>query len=210
MAVIVYHLNNSRSQRIIWLLQHLRVPCDIKAYDMDPATRRAPAELKQIHPLGRCPMISHNGRVIVETGAIIEYFVETFTDPVNLLPKSFEDKLQVRFWLHFAEGSAMTDLVIHTNTANMERDELLNTKVFPRLINIFGFIEQHLKTHEWFASEFSGADVAMSLPIEVFLMKRLVDIDTQAMERWANQIHAMPSYQQALAKVDKYTYVGKN
>ncbi|KAJ3319123.1 hypothetical protein HDV06_006682 [Boothiomyces sp. JEL0866] len=210
MSVVVYHLNNSRSQRIIWLLQHLQVDYEIKAYDMDPVTRRAPAELKQIHPLGRCPMISHNGRVIAETGAVIEYLVETFTNPINLLPKSFDDKLQVRFWIHFAEGSAMTDIVIHANTANMDRDELLNSRVFPRLINIFGFIEQHLKTNEWFAGEFSGADIAMSLPIEIFLMKRLVDIDTQAMERWAKRIHEMPSCKQALDKVEKYIFVGKN
>ncbi|KAJ3275193.1 hypothetical protein HDV01_000918 [Terramyces sp. JEL0728] len=208
MTVIVHHLNNSRSQRILWLLEHLEIDYEIKHYKRDPVTQQAPLSLAQVHPLGKSPVITHDGTVVAETGAIIEYLIDNFKN-VDLTPKSKETNLQYKYWLHFAEGSAMTDLLVSIFTRGFksaERDALMERVVKPHLKNIFGFIENHLGDKEWFAGDFSGADIAMSFPVEAFLTGKIVDIETSNMERWLENVHAMKSYQVALEKGGPYIY----
>ena len=110
--ITVHHLEHSRSQRVLWLLEELRVPYTVKRYARHPVTRLAPAELRAVHPLGKSPVIDDDGRVVAETGAIIEYLVERYGHGALVPPAGSDEALRYRYWLHFAEGSAMPMLVM--------------------------------------------------------------------------------------------------
>lgn len=214
----VHHLNNSRSQRILWLLEELGVPYEIKRYERDKKTMLAPPELKAIHPLGKSPVITDGDLTVAESGAIIEYLVDKYGP--QLKPKvGTKEALRYTYWLHFAEGSAMTPLLFtlvfnKIETAPMPffvkpiamkiSENVKAAFINPNLKNNFAYIESELSKSEWFAgAEFSAADVQMSFPLEAG--------DTRGgvlgpkSKAWLTKIHARPAYKKALERGGEYS-----
>src|SRR6185436_9264978 len=166
--IIVHHLENSRSQRVLWLLEELELPYEVKRYARHPKTMRAPPELKRVHPLGKSPAIEDQGRVIVETGAVVEYLVEKgegrFGPPANR-----DSVLRYRQFLHYAEASMMPPLF---GLLIVGRLGLLGRPARAPILKMFGqhldWLESELSARDWFAGdEFTAADVMMSFPLEV-------------------------------------------
>jgi glutathione S-transferase len=214
--ITVHHLNNSRSQRVLWLLEELGVPYDIKRYQRDASTMLAPPELKAVHPLGKSPVITDDGTTIAESGAIIEYLVERHGNGRLVPPPGSPEKLRYTYWLHFAEGSAMLPLVMKLIFGRLE------TAPMPFFIKPVakgiagrvkaGFIEPNIKAHldymeaelgktTWFAgSDFTAADIQMSFPIEAAEARGGLDMTRPKLMGFLNRIHAMPSYKRAIEK----------
>ena len=176
----VHHLNNSRSQRVLWLLEELDVPYEIVRYQRLPSML-APKELRAIHPLGKSPVITDNGNTIAESGAILEYIVETYGNGRLIPPPKTPERLRYTYWLHYAEGSAMPLLLQKLLFTLAPRrmpgllrpivkpvfDKMLARLVDPQLKQHIGFWEGELSRSEWFAgSEFTAADIQMSFPLE--------------------------------------------
>lgn len=221
--IVVHHLNNSRSQRVLWLLEELGVPYEIKKYERDAATMLAPAALKTIHPLGKSPVLEDQGRIIAETGAIVEYVVETFGAGRLVPPRGTDAFLQYRYWLHFAEGSAMPPLLMKLifgrvketrmpffvkPIANGIADRVLTTLVEPNLKAQMDFMESELKKAEWFAGpEFSAADVMMSFPLEAAAQRAgLTESAYPKLAGFVKKIHARPAYKKALERGGPYAF----
>jgi glutathione S-transferase len=210
----VHHLNNSRSQRVLWLLEELGVPYEIVRYQRQP-NLLAPKELFQIHPLGKSPVITDNGNTIAESGAIIEYILDTYGDGRLIPPPKTPERLRFTYWLHYAEGSAMPPLVqklifsllpkgspllirpIARKIANQVMDRLIN----PQLKRHMAFWESELAKSEWFAgNEFTAADIQMSYPIEAASARAGLGDDRPKTMAFLKRIHARPAYQRALEK----------
>ena len=219
---VVHHLNNSRSQRILWALEELGISYEVKRYERDPKTKLAPSALRQIHPLGKSPVITDNGNTVAESGAIIEYLLQTYEDH-NLLPgEGSEEKHQYRYWLHFAEGSMMPPLVLRLifekiTTSPMPffarpiirkmAKKVMDVYVKPDIDNNMDLIEDHLGKHEWFAGEqLTGADIQMSFPLEASVARGLDPARYPRICAFVERIHARPAYQRALAKGGSYDY----
>ena len=175
-----HHLNNSRSQRVLWLLEELGVPYEILRYQRQP-DMRAPAELRAIHPLGKSPVITDNGNTIAESGAIVEYLVDTYGDGRLIPPPKTPERLRYTYWLHYAEGSAMSPLLLKLLFTLMPKrapallrplvrkvsNQALTTLVNPQLKQHMAYWEGELAKTEWFAGhEFTAADIQMSFPLE--------------------------------------------
>ena len=176
----VHHLNNSRSQRVLWLLEELGVPYEIVRYQRQP-DMRAPKELRAIHPLGKSPVITDNGNTIAESGAICEYIIGTYGNGRLIPPPNTPERLRYTYWLHYAEGSAMSPLLLKLLFTLMPKrapallrplvrkvsNTALTTLVNPQLKQHMDYWEGELAKSEWFAgNEFSGADIQMSFPLE--------------------------------------------
>jgi glutathione S-transferase len=216
--LIVHHLNNSRSQRILWLLEELGVPYEIQRYERNKKTMLAPPELKAIHPLGKSPVITDGDLTIAESGAIIEYLVDKYGP--QLKPRAgSKEAIRYSYWLHFAEGSAMNPLLFtlvfnKIETAPMPffvkpiamkiSENVKAAFIDPNLKNIFSFIESELEKSEWFAgAEFSATDVQMSFPMEAGdLRSGLLGPKSKA---WLEKIHARPAYKKALERGGEYS-----
>ncbi len=216
----VHHLENSRSQRVLWLLEELRVPYDIKVYKRD-ANYLAPPELKAIHPLGKAPVIvTGDGEVVAETGAIMDYILHTY-DGTGLIP---QPKTKARnaftYWMFYAEGSAMQPLLlklvvdrIRTKTPLLARpiasriaDKIEELMVRPNLDANIDFWEKTLTAHEWFAGEeFTAADIMMSFPVEA-AASRAGAGSRPHVRAWLDRIHARPAYGRALERGGPYAY----
>lgn len=220
--IIVHHLNNSRSQRVLWLLEELGVPYEIKLYTRDPQTLLAPPELRLVHPLGKAPVITDAGTTVAESAAIIEYLVERYGNG-RLIPAALSPaRLRYTYWLHFAEGSAMTPLLLkliflRVETASMPffakpiarsiATKVQGTYIDPNLARHLDFMEGALAAHEWFAgAEFSAADIQMSFPIELSRARGGLDEKHPCLMRYLERIHARPSYQRGLAAGGAYAY----
>lgn len=219
--IIVHYLNNSRAHRILWLLEELGLAYEVKTYQRGP-DMRAPASLKAVHPLGKSPVIEDGGRIIAESGAIIEYLVETYGEGKGLKPGAGTDEaLRYRYWLHYAEGSAMPLLLLKLlflrlpgqlpfflrPVANLIAKGVQSKLVDPQLADHLAFWNSELARDGWFAgSAFSAADIAMSFPVEAGLtrMKEMGEIG--AVRRYLDAIRARPAYQQALKKGGQYDY----
>ncbi|CAO98123.1 glutathione S-transferase family protein [Erwinia tasmaniensis] len=217
--ITVHHLNNSRSQRVLWLLEELEVPYQIKRYQRE-ASMLAPEALKKVHPLGKSPVITDDHRVVAESGAILEY-LEAQYDPEHRL-KLFDDEeiLQSRYWLHYAEGSLMPLLVMKLIFSRMGKAPVpwllrpigsafgkgvQKGYIDPQLANHRQFIEQHLASHEWFAgSRFSIADVQMSFPLQAF-SARGGAADSPAIQAWLEKVQQRAAWQRALEKGGEIT-----
>ena len=181
--VVVHHLNNSRSQRVLWLLEELGLPYEVKRYERDPKTMLAPPALLAIHPLGKSPVIVDGDVTVAESGAIIEYLVEKYGGGRLIPAAGSRERLRYTYWLHYAEGSAMTPLLfklvfdrIAANPAPWpvsaigRRIAATVTRSFiaPNLTRQLDYIEAELGSHAWFAgAQFSAADVQMSFPLEI-------------------------------------------
>lgn len=222
MMLIVHHLENSRSQRVLWLLEELGLAYEIKHYRRDPKTMLAPPELARVHPLGKSPVLSDGATVVAESGAIIEYLVERHGGG-RLVPKPGTDaRLRYRYWLHFAEGSAMPPLLLKLvfdkvasapmpffvrPVAKGIAARVLGTFVEPNLKRQLDFMEAELKRSEWFAGdEFSAADVQMSFPLEAAAQRAGLDVSRPRLWDFLQRIHARPAYRRALERGGPYSF----
>jgi len=223
--IVVHHLNNSRSQRVLWLLEELGVPYEIKKYQRNPKTMLAPPELLQVHPLGKSPVITDDGNTLAESGAIIEYLLARF-GPGNqgrLKPEpGTPEALRFTYWLHFAEGSAMPPLLLKLIFDRIPKSpmpffvkpiakgisaKVLALMVEPNLKRQLDFMEAELGKSEWFAgSEFSAADIQMSFPVEASAQRAGLDASRPKLMGWLKRIHARPAYQRALERGGPYDF----
>ncbi|MDB5709037.1 MAG: glutathione S-transferase [Sphingomonas bacterium] len=209
MTIIVHHLENSRSQRILWMLEELELPYEIKRYERDKKTMLAPPELKRVHPLGKSPVIEDNvdGRIVAETGAIVEYLVEKADGRLGA-PAHRDDALRYRFWLHYAEGSMMPPLLIKLVLSRVPIMGKVAMKRIQPMIDVhLDYVESELSQRPWFAGdEMTAADVMMSFPIEAARSRAGLDASRPATIAWLAKVHARPAYQAALAKGGPYAY----
>jgi glutathione S-transferase len=215
----VHHLNNSRSQRVLWLLEELGVPYEIVRYQRGP-DMRAPNELRKIHPLGKSPVITDNGNTIAESGAIVEYLIDSYGEGRLIPPAKTPERLRYIYWLHYAEGSAMPPLLLKLLFTLMPKrtpallrplvrkvcNQALTALVNPQLKQHMAFWESELGKSEWFAgSEFTAADIQMSFPLEAAAARAGLEEGHKRAMAWLERIHARPAYQRALEKGGPYT-----
>jgi len=218
----VHHLETSRSQRVLWLLEELGVPYELKVYKRDAKTRLAPAELKAIHPLGKSPVVTDDGEVIAESGAIIEYLVEKYGSTgkgelAHLEPaRGTSEYRQCRYWMHYAEGSLMNWLVMKLVFVTIPNRPMpffakpiaraICTKVQAQLVDpnlqaATRFLDDHLAHNRWFAgSELTMADFQMSFAVEELLSRATGTADHPHLSAYRDRIRARPAYQRAEAK----------
>ena len=213
----VHHLEQSRSQRIVWLLEELHLPYELKLYKRDPATMLAPSGLRQVHPLGKAPILEDNGTILIESGAIIDYLISRYGSGSGLRPsEGTPDHLDYMTFLHFAEGSMMPPLLLRLISQRMNTGAprlmrpLVRTILTPLEKGFIGpnikrtldFLEGELARKPWFAGpSFSGADVQMSFPIEMAQQRGGLDGRWPKLMAFLGRIRGMPAYQQALAKI---------
>lgn len=205
--LVVHHLNNSRSQRILWLLEELGLDYEIKRYERDPNTMLAPASLKEVHSLGKSPVITDEGLTLAESGAIIDYLVERYGEGKLAPPPGTPEKLRYAYWLHYAEGSAMPLLVMKLLLDNFGLgDSVASTQfVAPQLKLHFDYLEGELGKTTWFVGEeFTAADVQMSFPVEAAAAQLGVDASCPKLKGFLERIHARPAYKRALERGGKY------
>jgi len=205
--IVVHHLNDSRSQRILWLLEELQLPYDIKHYQRDPATRLAPPELKAIHPLGKSPVITDQGRVVIESGAIIDYIVRRHgggrlqPDPAT---PAYDDYMQ---WLHFAEGSAMLPLLLKLYVSRLgDAGAPLSPRIESEITNHLGYIDTALAGRDYLlGSELTSADIQLSFVGEIAVARE----DREAypnVDAWVSRFQARPAYRAALDRGGPYSF----
>lgn len=207
MSIIVHHLNNSRSQRILWLLEELNLPYDIRHYARDAVTNLAPDALLKVHPLGKSPMIEDDGKLIFESAAIVEYLCERHKGG-NLVPARGTD-LHIRYleFMHFAEGSVMTPILLNLYTARLgEAAAPLHPRIQQQLDSHFAFMDETLKATGWFVGDsLTGADIMMSFPAEA-AVKMGKAANLANLSAFVEKIHARPAFQTALEKGGPYAY----
>jgi len=216
--ITVHHLNNSRSQRVLWLLEELGLPYEIKHYQRDAKTSLAPPELRKVHPLGKSPVITDDGLTVAESGAILEYLVDRYGNG-RLKPTAEQDLLHYRYFMHFAEGSAMPPLVMKLVFSKIKRapmpffvkpiakgiaDKVLSSFVQPNIDNQLKFLEAELASRPWFAgAEFSAADVQMSFPVEAAAARNGMS-GYPKLGDFLARIHARTAYTKALERGGPY------
>ncbi|THU88909.1 glutathione S-transferase [Dendrothele bispora CBS 962.96] len=222
MPIVLHHLDNSRSQRILWLLEELGAPYEIKNYKRDPATQRAPPELLKVNPLGKAPVITDGDINLAESGAIIEYLIQKYGNG-KLAPLETEtSKVQDLYFLHYAEGSAM-HLFVSKLVYSLAPDQapwfvrplvrlvlngLSTGYLEPEIKKQVDFVESHLSKNEWFAggSGPTGADFSMAMVIEIFTM---YDYGGPAIKEYAKRVKARTAWQKAMEKGGEYKYAAK-
>ncbi len=213
--IVLHHLNNSRSQRIIWLLEELNLPYEIKRYERDPQTMLAPPELRAVHPLGKSPVISEDGRVVAESGAIIEYLLDRHGKGALRPAPDTPERLLFTYFLHYAEGSAMSPLLMGLVFTRMPRapmpffmkpivkgiaDKVKKSFVNPQIKMHFDYMEKHLENYRWFTgNEFTAADIQMSFVVEAGVARGGATARPMLVA-FLERIHARPAYQRGLVK----------
>lgn len=207
MTIIVHHLENSRSQRVLWMLEELGLPYEVKRYERDPKTQLAPPELKKVHPLGKSPIIEHGGRVIAETATILEYLVALSNGGLGP-PEDGDGTMRWRYFLDYAEGSLMPPLLLSLVIGKLG---ILGWPakgfVTRYAMTHIDYVETELSQRPWFAgAEFSTADIIMSFPLEAARQRFKLDGKRPAIVAWLDRIQARPAYQAALAKGGPYAY----
>ena len=209
--LILHHLNNSRSQRIIWLLEELGVEYEIKPYQRDPDTQRAPAELKAVHQLGKSPVLEDDGLIIAETGAIIVYLLDKFGDGKLRPKKGTQEYVDYVHFLHFAEGSAMLPLLLALYTGFLgEAGAPIQPMIMSEIKAILDYCEYHLISKTWFAGdEMTGADIQMIFPLEAAKARGRLK-GYEVCNEYVDRVHALPAYQRALEKGGPYAYGPKS
>lgn len=206
MTIIVHHLNNSRSQRILWLLEELGEPYDVVRYERNAKTMRAPAALRAIHPLGRSPVVEVDSHALIETGAIMEYLVARagrFGPPADA-----EGAIRYRQYMHYAEGSMMPPLLALLIIGKLG---LLGRPARPTVQRMLDdhldWLESELASRPYFAGDsFTAADMMMSFPIEASRSRGGLNDSRPAILRWLSEMQARPAYQAALAAGGPYAY----
>jgi glutathione S-transferase len=218
--ITVHHLENSRSQRILWLLEELGVPYELKRYARDPQTMLAPAELRAVHPLGKSPVITDDGRTVAESGAIVEYLVMRYGNGRLMPAPDTPERLRYTYWLHYAEGSAMAPLLLKLIFERLPRGPMpgllrpLVRRIAGRVQSAFvdpqiklhlDYLESELGRSVWFAgNEFTAADIQMSFPVEAAAARGGLDASRPRLWSWLERSHARPAYRRALDKCGRY------
>lgn len=217
----VHHLDNSRSQRVLWLLEELELPYEIVQYKRDPATLLAPPELRRVHPLGKSPVVTtDDGLVLAESGAILETLLERHGQGRLAPQPGTEEAVRWRYFMHYAEGSAMPPLLLKLVFDRIERAKMpffvrpiargIAAKakaaiVLPNLKQHLDFLEAELAGRDWFAgADFSAADIQMSFPVEAARARAGLDASRPRLMAWLDRIHARPAFQRALARGGPY------
>ena len=220
--ITVHHLNNSRSQRVLWLLEELGLAYEIVHHQRDATTMLAPPSLLAVHPLGKSPVVTDDGVTVAETGAIVEYLLERYGQG-RLLPQAGSaDALRYRYWLHFAEGSAMPPLLltlIFDRVANGPMpffvkpiartisNKVMDLMVRPNLKRQLDFMEAELGRNTWFAGEqLTGADIMMSFPLEAAAQRAGLNASRPRLMAFLQRIHARPAYKLALKRGGPYAF----
>ena len=216
--IVVHHLNNSRSQRLLWLLEELGIPYELKRYQRDPKTMLAPPELRKVHPLGKSPVITDGEVTLAESGAIMEYVLEKY-GMGRLVPRpGTPEKIRYTYWMHFAEGSAMPPLLMKLVLDRMMKAPLLVRPVAkaiagkvrkgfvePNINRQLDYMEAELGRSTWFAgSEFTAADIQMSFPLEAAAARGGLDAKRPRLMEFLHRIHAREAYRAALEKGGEY------
>ena len=220
--ITVHHLNNSRSQRVLWLLEELGLPYEIEKYQRDAKTMLAPPALVKVHPLGKSPVITDEALTVAETGAIVEYVIERYGNGRLEPAVGSPERLRWRYWMHFAEGSAMPPLLLKLIFERIKVtpmpffakpiakgicNKVLAAMVEPNLERQLDFMEAELGKSEWFAgAEFSAADIQMSFPLEAAAQRAGLDASRPKLMAFLKRIHARPAYKKALARGGPYSF----
>jgi len=218
--IVVHHLNNSRSQRVLWLLEELGLEYEVKRYQRDAKTMLAPPELRQVHPLGKSPVISDGEQTIAESGAIVEYLVGKYGSGRLVPAPGTPERLRYTYWLHFAEGTAMPPLVMKLVFDRMEKTPMpffarpiarsiaarvKSSFIQPNIDRNLDFTEAELGKSDWFAgNDFTAADIQMSFPLEAAAVRGGLDSHHPRLIAFLERIHARPAYQRALEQGGKY------
>ncbi|HGM5490965.1 TPA: glutathione S-transferase family protein [Serratia fonticola] len=221
--IIVHHLNNSRSQRILWFLEELGVPYQVVRYQRDKTTMLAPPELKKIHPLGKSPIVVDGDLTLAESGAIIEYLQEAYDAQGLFTPTDFHARQEYRYWLHYAEGSLMPLLLMKLVFSRLGHPPI--PWVMRPIAGAIGkgvqreyldkqiathrdYLEQHLNNSTWFVgNEFSAADIQMSFPVEALAGRGGLE-GCPKLQDYLQRIHARPAYQRALEQGGPFNLLG--
>jgi glutathione S-transferase len=214
--IVVHHLNNSRSQRVLWLLEELGVPYEIKRYQRDPVTMLAPAALRAVHPLGKSPVVVDGELVLAESGAILEYLVEKYGGGRMAPAHDSPQYLRYRYWMHFAEGSAMSPLLMKLVFDRVEKakmpffakpiargiaQKVKGSFVLPQIAAQLAYMESELEKTPWFAgAEFSAADIQISFPLEASQARGGLDAKYPKLTAFLERIRARPAYQRAIER----------
>lgn len=221
--ITLHHLNNSRSQRIIWLLEELGLDYDIKRYQRNPKTMLAPPELRAVHPLGKSPVITDGDLTLAESGAIIDYLIERYGAGRLAPAAGTPARLRYTYWLHYAEGSAMTPLLLKLVFDTVEKSpmpffakpiargiaaKVRQSYIEPQIRQHLDYLEMELGKSKsgWFAGDaFSGADVQLSFPLEAAAARGGLDESRPHLMEFLRRIHARPAYQRALERGGEYS-----
>src|SRR5277367_312381 len=220
--VVVHHLNNSRSQRVLWLLEELGGPYEVKRYERDAKTMLAPPSLLAIHPLGKSPVIVDGAVTLAESGEIIEYLVDKYGAGRLIPPAGSAERLRFTYWLHYAEGSAMPPLLfrlvfnrIATNPAPWPVSAIARkiastvdkSFITPNLNRHLDYMESELSAHAWFAGQqFTAADVQMSFPLEAAASRGGLNVSRPKLMAFLDRIHGRDAYKRALARGGPYDF----
>lgn len=223
--ITVHHLNNSRSQRVLWLLEELGVPYEIVRYERDPKTMLAPKSLRAIHPLGKSPIVVDGDITVVESGAIVEYLVDRYGEGRLKPAPGTADARRYTYFLHYAEGSAMPPLLLKLVFIRMETAPVpffakpvarllakgaQKTFIDPQLNLHLDYLENELGTSDWFAGDdFTAADIQMSFPLEAAASRGGLDASRPRLTGFLTRIHARPAYQAALKRGGDYDFAPK-
>jgi glutathione S-transferase len=221
--IIVHHLNNSRSQRILWLLEELGLEYEIKKYQRDPKTMLAPPELRAVHPLGKSPVVQDGDTIVAESGAIIDYLVGRYGDGRLAPAAGTPERMRYTYFLHYAEGSAMPPLLLKLVFDRVEStpapffvrpiaraiaNKVKDSFVLPQIRQHLAFLEGELANRAWFAGdEFSAADIQLSFPLEAAAARGGLDAQYPKLSAFLERIHARPAYRRALERGGKYDFV---
>jgi len=201
----VHHLNNSRSQRVLWLLEELGLTYEVVRYQRNRSTMLAPAELKRVHPLGKSPVIEDDGKKLAETGLIVDYLVESY-GPSLAPPRQSDLYWRYRYWLHYAEGSLMPPLLLKLVVGRLGILGLPARRFIASQLKLhLDYLEAELATGPWFLGEhFSAADIMLSFPIEAARVRAGLDQTRPKLMEFLQRIHARPAYRRALEKGGPY------
>jgi glutathione S-transferase len=220
--VVVHHLNNSRSQRVLWLLEELGVPYEVRRYERDAKTMLAPPELLAVHPLGKSPVIVDGQVTVAESGAIVEYLIERYGAGRLIPAAGTPQRLRYIYWLHYAEGSAMPPLLLKlvfdrvakapvpwpvSAIARRIAATVQDTFIGPQLKRQLDYMETELAAHAWFAGEqFTAADVQMSFPLEAAVSRAGLNSSRPHLMAFLDRIHARDAYKRALERGGPYSF----
>jgi glutathione S-transferase len=218
--ITVHHLNNSRSQRILWLLEELGLEYDIRRYQRDPKTMLAPPELRRIHPLGKSPVITDGDLTLAESGAIIEYLLGHYGDGRLVPAADTPEKLRYTYWLHYAEGSMMPPLLMKLIFDRIERapmpffakpiaraiaQKTKSSFIEPNINRHLDYMEAELGKTAWFAGpEFTAADIQMSFPLEAATVRGGLNASRPNLMTFLDRIHSRPAYRKAIERGGEY------
>ena len=201
--IVVHHLNDSRSQRVLWLLEELDTPFEIKFYQRDAVTRLAPPELKAVHPLGKSPVITDNGQTVAESGAIVEYLLRQYGNGRLQVSAGSADYESYQQWLHYAEGSAMLPLLLKLYVGRLgQAGAPLAPRIDSEIANHLGYIDHALQGRQWLVGNgLTGADIQMSFVGEAARGLRAAYPNIEA---WVKRFQALPAYRRALERGGPY------